>query len=168
MVRAPSSDMVTTDDALRLKELLATSRARPLGDAERRELDRLRRALNDGYVLAQRLTLSPGQLQRRSRRVAHLLKTTVRGDGFTETTATMNVSTGGFAALMTDAPTRSARVHFTLHTKLGQLQGKARVVSAVRRDRSWLASFAIEEMHEGDRAALDGLVLEQVVATFTR
>ena len=159
---------MVTEGALRLKDLLAASRARPLEDAERREFEKLRRGLSDGYALAQRLTLPPGQLQRRSRRVAHLLKATVRGHGFTETTATMNLSSGGFAALLAEAHTRGEHVEFTLHTRLGQLEGRARVVSAVRRERSWLTSFAIDEMRDTDRNALDELVLEQVVAALTR
>ncbi|HEY8089409.1 MAG TPA: PilZ domain-containing protein [Polyangiaceae bacterium] len=152
------------EKALRLKELHATSRSRALAEDEQAELDRLRRALHDGYVLAQRLTLAPGQMQRRSRRVAHALKATLVGASFRETTATMNLSSGGFAALLTDAPVRHERVEFTLQTRLGRLHGKARAVSAVRRDRSWLASFAIDEMPDGGRQALDQIVFEQVVS----
>ena len=152
------------EKVLRLKELLASSRARPLVDDERAELDRLRHALHDGYVLAQRLTLAPGQMQRRSRRVAHAVKATVTGASFSETTATMNLSSGGFAALLADAPPRQERVEFTLQTRLGRLRGKARAVSAVRRNRTWLTSFAIDEMLEDGRQLLDQIVLEQVVA----
>jgi hypothetical protein len=152
------------EKALRLKELLSTSRSRALADAEHAELDRLRRALHDGYILAQRLTLAPGQMQRRSRRVAHALKATVVGADFRETTSTMNLSSGGFAALLTEPPARHERVEFTLQTRLGRLQGKARAVSAIRRDRSWLASFAIDEMPDGSRQALDQIVFEQVVS----
>jgi hypothetical protein len=156
------------DMAQRLKALLAESRSRPLDDRERGEYDRLRRALADGYALAQKLTLAPGQVQRRSRRVAHVLKVTIKGVSFTESTATLNLSTGGFAALLTDAPARRERVDFSLRTRLGVLSGKARVVSAVRRDRSWLGGFAIDEMSDGAREALGLVVLEQVVASFTR
>lgn len=38
--------------AMRMKELLAASRVRPLGDAEMHECEKLRRALSDGCVLA--------------------------------------------------------------------------------------------------------------------
>lgn len=155
------------ENALRLKELLASSRARSLRDDERAELERLRHALNDGYVLAQKLTLAPGQMQRRSRRVAHTVKATVTGAAFSETTATMNLSAGGFAALLAEPPPRHERVDFTLQTRLGRLRGKARAVSAVRRNRSWLASFAIEEMLEDGRQLLDQIVFEQVVAQLT-
>jgi hypothetical protein len=151
-----------------MRDLLATSRSRPLEDAERSEYEKLRRALTDGYALAQKLTLGPGQIQRRSRRVALLLKTTVTGPDFSETTATMNLSSGGFAVLLTDAPARRTRVDFVIHTRLGRLPGKARVVAAVRRDRSWLASFAIDEMNPAAREVLEGIVLEQVVAGFAR
>jgi hypothetical protein len=93
---------------------------------------------------------------------------TVTGAGVRETTATMNLSSGGFAALLSEAPARRATVDFVLHTRRGRLEGKARVVSAVRRDRSWLASFAIDEMSEGARHALDEIVLEQVLAGFAK
>lgn len=156
------------DVALRLRDLISASRSRPLVDSERSELEKLRRALSDGYVLAQKLTLAPGQLQRRTRRVAHLLKTTVTGPGFSETTATLNLSSGGFAALLTEAPAKRTPVEFVLHTRRGRLEGKARIVSAIRRDRAWLASFAIDEMHEGARHALDEIVLEQVIAGFAK
>jgi hypothetical protein len=151
--------------AMRMKDLMAVSRVRPLVEAELHECEKLRRALADGYTLAQKLTLRPGQLQRRSRRVAYLLKVTVTGPGFSHKTATMNLSSGGFAALLPDPP--PSRAAFTLHTRLGLLEGKARIVSAVPRDRSWLTSFAIEEMNESARAALEDIVLEQVVATLT-
>lgn len=154
--------------AMRMKDLMAASRARPLDDDELNECEKLRRALADGYVLAQKLTLRPGQFQRRSRRVAYLLKVTVSGPGFSHKTATMNLSTGGFAALLPDpAPPSQTRADFTLHTRRGRLEGKARVVSAIRRDRCWLTSFAIEEMNEGARGALEDIVLEQVLATLT-
>lgn len=153
--------------AMRMKQLLAASRSRPLAQAELHECEKLRRALADGYVLAQKLTLRPGQFQRRSRRVAYLLKVTVTGLGFVHKTATMNLSSGGFAALLPDEPPAQARADFTLHTRFGALQGKARIVSAVRRDRDWLTSFAIDEMNERARRALDDIVLEQVLATLT-
>jgi hypothetical protein len=153
--------------AMRMKELIAVSRVRQLAEPELHECEKLRRALADGYVLAQKLTLRPGQLQRRSRRVAHLLKVTVTGPGFTHKTATLNLSSGGFAALLPDEPSSKARADFVLHTRLGYLQGKARIVSAVRRDSSWLTSFAIDEMNDGARKALEDIVLEQVLATMT-
>jgi hypothetical protein len=156
------------DVALRMRDLISASRSRPLADSERNEYEKLRRALSDGYVLAQKLTLAPGQMQRRSRRVAHLLKATVKGPGVNETTATLNLSSGGFAALLTEAPPKRMAVDFVLHTRRGRLEGKARIVSAVRRDRSWLASFAIDEMNEGARHALDEIVLEQVIAGFAK
>jgi hypothetical protein len=156
------------DTALRLRELLAEQKSRTLEDPERAEYEKLRRALADGYVLAQKLTLAPGQMQRRARRVAHLLKVHIEGATFAEKTATLNLSTGGFAALLTDAPPRRERVDFALRTRLGLLHGKARVVSAVRRDSTWLAGFAIDEMSDGAREALGQVVLEQVVWSFTR
>jgi hypothetical protein len=137
-------------------------------DGERHELEKLRRTLGDGHASAQKTALPPGQVPRRSRRVAHMFKVKIVGDGFSETTATMNVSTGGFATLMADAPPRGARVHFVLHTKRGRLEGTARLVSTGRRDRSWLASFAIEEMSDNARRALDEVVLEQVLASLAR
>jgi hypothetical protein len=153
--------------ALRMKDLIAAARARPLADAELAECENLRRALADGYVLAQKLTLRPGQFQRRSRRVAHLLKVTVTGPGFSHRTATLNLSTGGFAALLPESTPPQTRTDFTLHTRRGSLQGKARVVSALPRDRNFLTSFAIEEMNEGARGALEDIVLDQVLATLT-
>ena len=57
------------DKALRLRELIARARAAPLEGPERAEYEKLRRTLADGYTLAQKLTLRPGQMQRRSRRV---------------------------------------------------------------------------------------------------
>jgi hypothetical protein len=154
--------------ALRMKDLIAASRARPLADDELHECEKLRRALADSYVLAQKLTLRPGQFQRRSRRVAYLLKVTVTGPEFSHKTATMNLSTGGFAALLPDPPL-SVQTHadFCLHTRRGRLQGKARGVSSVRRERCWLTSFAIDEMNEGARAALEDIVLDQVLTTLT-
>jgi len=151
--------------AMRMKDLIAVARERQLADAELQECEKLRRALADGHVLAQKLTLRPGQLQRRSRRVAYLLKVTISGPGFSHRTATMNLSSGGFAALMPDEPRSKSRAEFALHTRLGSLQGKARIVSAMRRDGSWLTSFAIEEMNDGARKALEDIVLEQVLAT---
>jgi len=155
------------DNALRLTELMAKAKAAPLEEPERSEYDKLRRHFADGYALAQKLTLRPGQLQRRSRRVAHMLKLTITA-GSTEKTATMNLSSGGFAALLADPPASDEVVDFTLGTTMGAVEGKARVVSLVPRDRSWLASFAIEEVSDDARAKLDVVVLEQVVAGFTR
>jgi len=153
--------------AMRMKDLMAASRVRQLAEDELDECERLRRALADGYVLAQKLTLRPGQWQRRSRRVAYMLKVTVSGPGFGHKTATMNLSSGGFAALLPDEPASKSRADFALHTRRGSLQGKARIVSAMRRDGSWLTSFAIEEMNDGARKALEDIVLEQVLATLT-
>jgi hypothetical protein len=153
--------------AMRMKDLIAASRVRPLAETELHECENLRRALADGNVLAQKLTLRPGQLQRRSRRVAYLLKVTVTAPGFSHKTATMNLSTGGFAALLPDRPPPKVRADFALHTRLGCLQGKARIVSAIPRDGSWLTSFAIDEMNDGARKALEEIVLEQVLATLT-
>jgi hypothetical protein len=155
------------DTALRLKELMAKAKSTPLSEPERAEFEKLRRSLTDGYILAQKLTLRAGQMQRRSRRVAHMLKLTIQA-GSTEKTATMNVSSGGFSALLADPPAPREMVGFTLRTSLGAVEGKARVVSLVRRDRAWLTSFAIEEASAGARATLDDVVLEQVVAGLAR
>ncbi|HEX8792115.1 MAG TPA: PilZ domain-containing protein [Polyangiaceae bacterium] len=153
--------------AMRMKDLIAASRVRPLADEELHECEKLRRALADGYVLAQKLTLRPGQFQRRSRRVAYLLKVTVTSPGFSHKTATMNLSNGGFAALLPDQPAAQTHADFVLHTRFGPLHGKARIVSTLHRDRSWLTSFAIEEMNEGARRALEDIVFDQVLATLT-
>lgn len=153
--------------ATRMKQLIAASRVRPLADDELHECEKLRRALSDGYVLAQKLTLRPGQFQRRSRRVAYLLKVTVSGPDLSHKTATMNLSTGGFAALLPDALASQTLADFVLHTRFGPLHGKGRVVSCVRRDRSWLTSFAIDEMNDRARRALEDIVLDQVLATLT-
>jgi hypothetical protein len=151
------------DKALRLRELITKTKASPLEEPDRSEFEKLRRSLAEGYSLAQKLTLKPGQLQRRSRRVAHMLKLTITARS-TEKTATMNLSTGGFAALLAEPPGQSEVVDFTLGTSLGSVEGRARVVSLVPRDRGWLTSFAIEEASEAARAKLDVVVLEQVVA----
>jgi len=155
------------DKALRLRELIARARAAPLEGPERAEYEKLRRTLADGYTLAQKLTLRPGQMQRRSRRVAHMLKLIITASS-TEKTATMNLSSGGFAALLADPPAHREIVDFTLRTGLGSVEGKARVVSLVPWDRSWLTSFAIEEASEGARAKLEVVVLEQAAASFAK
>jgi hypothetical protein len=96
-----------------------------------------------------------------------MLKLTITAAA-TEKTATMNLSNGGFAALLADPPDRDEVVEFALRTSRGSVEGKARVVSFVRRDRSWLTSFAIEEASDGARATLDVVVLEQVAAGLAR
>ena len=102
----------------------------------------LRDKLADLFLSGQRVALLPGQRPRRALRVASALKVHVEFHSGSESAMTLQVSSGGFGALLARAPHLGEEVKVALRVPGGQpLQATARVVAVNQKSGNASASF---------------------------
>src|ERR1700682_2069144 len=99
--------------------------------AYQRDRDEFARAM----VAAQRLTLQPGQKPRHALRVARALQIDLALASGTVRAMTLNISVGGFAALLAGSPPATEAVGFTLKTpgKSEPILGRCKAVDVQKR-----------------------------------
>ncbi|HEY6052092.1 MAG TPA: PilZ domain-containing protein [Thermoanaerobaculia bacterium] len=97
-------------------------------------------------VAAQRLTLGEGEVARGAVRVVRGLPFELRLAAGTVRGRTLDVSEGGFSAVLAPAPRRGEAVAVTLTLASGDLNGQARVMSVVDQDVEFRVSFRLEEL----------------------
>jgi hypothetical protein len=117
----------------------------PLSKTERAEYDVVKERFAEAICAAQRLTVKPGTTARSTFRVALLFKLVLTIDGAVQSTATSDVSAGGFSALLATAPSANAGdVRFEMFlTKAESITGTARVLEVRSGNRGF---FAITEL----------------------
>jgi hypothetical protein len=95
-------------------------------------------------VAAQRLTLNPGQTAREALRVVRLLPLELQLSHGTAHVETLDISAGGFSAVLVRALQPGEIVGFSLLLASGSLRGRAQVANIQQQGPAIRASFKLE------------------------
>jgi PilZ domain-containing protein len=122
--------------------------------------DQLARAL----LAAQHMALRPGQLPRRSLRVARALQADLEGEGYEQRAVTVDFSSCGFAVLLGSAPGCCEEITCTLRLP-GQepVKGQAKVVDVKPLEGATRVAFAFQNLPGPERERLERLVFDTVL-----
>jgi c-di-GMP-binding flagellar brake protein YcgR len=120
-------------------------------------------------VSAQRLSLQPGQKARHTFRVARALQIDLSLASGGVRAMTLNISVGGFAALLAGAPPVAEAVGFKLKTPGSSepMLGRCKVVEVQKRPGNALVSFQFEALSATDFDKLDRIVLDIALEQFS-
>ncbi len=136
------------------------------GDAAlyRNGRDELARAL----LSAQRVQVRPGETPRRALRVARALQADLDLPTARLRAVTIDLSTGGFACLLSRAPPLGDELGFTLRLPSAEaISGKARVQDVKPREGSVRVSLVFTKLSEADRERMELFVFDTVLAQIT-
>ncbi len=126
--------------------------------------DELARAL----LAAQRLTLKPGETPRQALRVARALQVDLDLATSQVRAMTIDLSTGGFGALLAKPLPLGEVVKYSLRLPGSeQLTGEARVVEVRPQPGNVRISFALKDLSEADRERLELLIFDTVLGQIT-
>ncbi|HVP67829.1 MAG TPA: PilZ domain-containing protein [Anaeromyxobacteraceae bacterium] len=123
--------------------------------------DELARAM----LAAQRAALRPGETPRRALRVARALQADLEWSLDKVRAVTLDISSGGFAALLAKAPPRDEGLRVQLRLPGGDaVAAEARVAGAQVLPTSVRVAFAFSRISDGERDRLEFLVFDTVLA----
>jgi hypothetical protein len=106
----------------------------------------------------QRPCAAGGLLRRSARRIARAFQVDLRLRRELVRAVTLDVSPGGFSALLGKAPSEDARVEFALRLpRADAVKGVARVVSSVPRDTDHRVSFCFESVSTASLRSLGAI-----------
>jgi hypothetical protein len=135
---------------------------------ERAEYLKDRDELADALLLAQQMSSQPGQGQRRSMRVAQAMPVEIETSQGRMLAVTLDVSSGGFSTIVSEAPEVGTKVTFRL--KLGRaaepIVGAGKVVNAQAANGSVRLGVAFVELGASDRERLDFLIVDAVLKQY--
>jgi PilZ domain-containing protein len=133
--------------------------------AYRQGREELARAL----LAAQRLSLKPGETPRQALRVARALQVDLEWPKGQVRALTMDLSVGGFAALLAKAPATTDEVKFTMRLPGGSdLSGRARVADIRVQPANVRVALAFQGLSESDRDRLELVVFDTVLQQLAR
>jgi len=129
---------------------------------------RLRDELAEALLTAQRLNLKPGEMMRRSLRVAQALPVELELPEWRASALTLDLSSGGFSALVSQAPEAGSSIGFTL--KLGRtlapVKGRGKVVATVPHKGSVRLGIMFEHVAPPDRERLEFIIVDAILRQF--
>jgi hypothetical protein len=143
------------------------ARAGTLGPEERRAYDRSREELARTLLTSQRMNLRAGETPRRALRVLCALYVDLHLTGAWSRGSTIDLSSGGFAVMLTDTLPEGEPVGYQLYLP-GQVivRGIARVARA-RRDKVHVrASFAFDGLSDADIERIEMIVFDRVLLMY--
>lgn len=156
----------------RFRELHEKAKAGSLSQALRAEYEQSRRELGRLMLVAQQMNHG-GQTLRAALRIAQLIKVELDlGGAAPEKTSTMDLASGGFAALLTGSQPIGKSVTFTLHVPAfpsgtQPLIGTAKVASSRVQGGLHRVSFSFERLAPADQEHLDMVIIDFVLRRFT-
>lgn len=146
------------------RQLHERARRGELGEREKRVYDAGREELARALLAAQHVMMRPGQKPRQSLRVARALQVEVTLPGGKVRAVTMDVSVGGFGAVLGARPPEGTW-DFSLKLPGGDLlAGTARVVDVRQLPGSVRVAFAFVEIAPADLARLELVVFDTVMS----
>jgi hypothetical protein len=164
---AHSDDWTSLSNWIReFRERHASAR---VGKLDRAAMERYRQdrdVLAKALLIAQRLTLKPGQMARQTLRVASALAVELNTGIAVEKTRTSDLGIGGFAVLVARPFSVLQQVRFKLTLADGAvLEGEARVVNVQRKGQPFRVAFSFHNLPPAaaDRISLE--VFEAALAT---
>ena len=165
--------MSTAAFITRFRELHEKAKSGALAEKDRPEYESSRRELGRLLLVAQQMSHG-GQTLRSALRIAQLIKVEVDlGGSSPERTSTMDLASGGFAALLPAGQKVGRTVGFKLQIPAisgsgsHPLTGTAKVVSSRQQGALHRVSFAFEAMPPSDREHLDMALIDFVLRRFT-
>jgi c-di-GMP-binding flagellar brake protein YcgR len=146
------------------RDLHGRARAGALGLPDQASYRAARDKLAHLVLRAQHLSLLPGQRQRRVLRIARALQAEIEFDDGTVRAVTLQLSSGGFAALLANAPHVGEDVKVALRIPGGQpLHATARVVAVKEYLGSANTSFRFEPLASSDVERLESFVFDALM-----
>jgi hypothetical protein len=146
------------------RELHARARAGGLAGAELAAYRSARDELARVLLVGQQITREHGHAARRTMRLAWALQVDMEVEGGVRA-ATLDLSTGGFSALLGQAPGSDSRVAFSIRLPGAEpVRGVARPVAAIPRPGSYRVSFAFAEVEDDGVERLLRFLVDQVLA----
>jgi hypothetical protein len=148
-----------------LKDLHEKARAGQL-DPEglstyRSSRDELMRSL----LVAQQITREYGHTARQSMRMAWALQVDLEPSKDCIRVVTLDISVGGFSALLGSRPPADRDIEFSMRLPGGKpLQGRARVVAAIAKPGNYRVSFSFVTIGADDAERLNSFLFDRVLA----
>ena len=164
--------MTTLSFLARLRELHEKAKRGALAPAEQPEYESARREIGRLLLIAQQLARG-GQTLRSRFRVARMIKVEIElADGAPEKTTTVDLASGGFAALLPRGQPLGKAARFRMHLPsmaggvTQPIEGAAKVVSSRAQGTLYRVSFAFTEVSASHQEQLETLILDEVLARF--
>ena len=140
------------------------ARAGRLSPAAQREYLTIRAELGRMLLVAQQITREFGHGARQSVRVAWALQVDLQFGAERVRAVTLDVSRGGFAALLGAAPPAGSTVEFSIRLPGDErIAGKAKLAAALPRESDVRASFAFTEVSERALDRLESALFDQIL-----
>jgi c-di-GMP-binding flagellar brake protein YcgR len=118
-------------------------------------------------LAAQKLTLKPGETARRALRVSRALQLDLETGGTSQRTVTLDISTGGFAALMAMPPAMGDLLEVTLRLPGAEkLTCRARIVEVKPLTGSTRVAARFVDLSKSSLERLEFLIIDSVLAMF--
>lgn len=156
----------------RFRELHERVKLGPLAAAERAEYEQLRRELGRLMLVAQQMNHG-GKTLRSALRIAQLIKVDVElGGPGPQRTSTMDLASGGFAALLPANLPVGRVVRFTLHLPalagggVQPVSGLGKVASCRPHGGLFRVSLAFDEISPDAREQIDITIIDYVLKRF--
>ncbi|MDB4933672.1 MAG: type pilus assembly PilZ [Labilithrix sp.] len=157
----------------RFRELHEKAKGGTLSPQLRPEYEQARRELGRLLLIAQQMSHN-GKTLRSALRIAQLVKVEIDlGGPSPERTSTMDLASGGFAALLPASQPTGRVVGFTLHVPAlsgggtQPIKGKGKVASSRQQGTLHRVSFSFEGMAAADREVLEMAIIDYVLRRFT-
>jgi hypothetical protein len=157
----------------RFRELHDRAKAGSLPAQDRGEYQQSRRELGRILLVAQQMNHN-GKTLRAALRIAQLIKAELElGGPVPERTSTMDLASGGFAALLPASQPVGRVVRFTLHVPAftgggtQPITGKAKVASARSQGSLHRVSFSFDALPPDTQELLDMAIIDYVLRRFT-
>ena len=156
--------MGITDWLLEFRALHERAKRGEISPAEAKTYDCAREELARALLSAQRVQTHPGEAARAALRVSRALQADLELPGGKVRASTLDLSAGGFGALLAMKPAAGERARFQLRLPGGkQVAGTARVVGVQPSGGSARVAFAFEDVGGEDRARVEALVFDTVL-----
>lgn len=150
------------------RDLHERARKGTLNKSEETSYHSLREELARAMIAAQKLTLKPGQLPRRALRVARALQVDIEAGGTSQRTLTLDISTGGFAALLARPPALGDLVGVTLRLPAAEsLACRARITEVKPSGGSIRVAAQYVDLPGADLERLEMFIIDTVLGLFT-
>lgn len=162
------ADWISLGDWLgEFRALHESARSGKLSSTDLARYEQDREVLAKALLIAQRMTLKPGQTARQTLRVVLQLPVALGTGPKREEATTLDLGLGGFAAMMPKPLKVQERIEFvlTLRKRDEQVKGRARVVSVQRKGKPYRVAFAFEEISRADAERLGLEVFDAALMT---
>lgn len=147
------------------RQLHEKARKNALSERERETYLAGRNELARAILASQKMTLLSGQTPRQALRAARVLPIELEIQGRPRPHLTMEVSTGGFSAILAEAPSADKRIPFSLKLPSGHepITGEAVCVQTTLQPGRCRCCFRFEALSEANREQIELFVFDALL-----